>query len=77
MKRQWDGIYKIASPFVKRMGPDRKIHEGWCAIFLHKCCSCDDEGRDDGEEEPSPPPPRGGTTVKVRKRKKRLERETA
>ncbi len=31
--KQWDGVYKILSPFTKRLGPDGKVHEGWCAIF--------------------------------------------
>jgi hypothetical protein len=52
MKR-WDGVYKIISPFTKRLGPDGKIHEGWCAIFQRECCSCR--------------PNRGGGGMKIRK----------
>jgi hypothetical protein len=44
MTRRWDGHWGIASPFVKRVGPDEKVHEGWCAIFLHECCSCRPDG---------------------------------
>jgi hypothetical protein len=40
---RWDGVWKIISPFAKRLGPDGKIHEGWCPIFLHECCSCKDD----------------------------------
>jgi hypothetical protein len=43
MKR-WDGHYGIRSSFVKRIGPDLKVHEGWCAIFLREGCSCGDGG---------------------------------
>lgn len=39
MKR-WDGHWGIISSFKKRQGPDGRVHEGWCAIFLHECCSC-------------------------------------
>ena len=44
MKR-WDGIWKIISPHIKRLGPDGNIHEGWCAIFERDCCSCKRPGR--------------------------------
>ena len=45
MTQRWDGIWRILSPFVKRFGPDGRIHEGWCAIFERECCSCKDDGR--------------------------------
>jgi hypothetical protein len=48
MAKRWDGIYKIISPFTKRLGPDGAVHEGWCAIFLLQCCSCKDDGRGRG-----------------------------
>jgi hypothetical protein len=62
---RWDGVWKIISPFTKRLGPDGKIHEGWCPIFLHECCSCKDrKGRggrrvrkDDGGAKVEVPPP--------------------
>ena len=50
--RRWDGVYRIGSPFIKREGPDGKIHEGWCSIFEREDCGCrpddDDDGEDDG-----------------------------
>jgi hypothetical protein len=34
------------APFIKRVGPDGKMHEGWCAIFEKgRCCSCKDDRR--------------------------------
>ena len=43
MKR-WDGVWKILSPFTKRLGPDGKMHEGWCPIFERHGCNCDMRG---------------------------------
>jgi hypothetical protein len=48
MKR-WDGQWRIISPFIKRVGPDGGVHEGWCCIFLHECCSCRPDGRGGGK----------------------------
>jgi hypothetical protein len=45
MTRRWDGVWRILNPFQKRLGPDGKIHEGWCAIFECECCSCRDDGK--------------------------------
>jgi hypothetical protein len=48
MTQRWDGVYRIISPFTKRIGPDGEIHEGWCAIFEHECCSCRDDRKGRG-----------------------------
>jgi hypothetical protein len=45
MAKRWDGIYRILSPHIKRLGPDGGVHEGWCAIFERCCCSCKDDGK--------------------------------
>jgi hypothetical protein len=45
MVERWNGIYRIESSFTKREGPDGQVHEGWCAIFEHECCSCRDRGK--------------------------------
>jgi hypothetical protein len=47
--KQWDGIWKNLSPFIKRRGPDGAIHEGWCSIFTHEGCSCDDDDDDNDD----------------------------
>jgi hypothetical protein len=70
MTRRWDGVWRIISPFVKRVGPDGKVHEGWCAIFLHECCSCRPDGRGRGKR--TRKDDGGGTKVKAPKRKREL-----
>jgi hypothetical protein len=72
MTRRWDGHWGVASPFVKRVGPDGRTHEGWCQIFLHECCSCRPEGRGGGYRVRNDG---GGTKIKTPKRKR--ERELA
>jgi hypothetical protein len=64
MKQRWDGVWRILNPLQKRLGPDGKIHEGWCAIFERECCSCRDDGKgrrriirdDDGGAKVETPP---------------------
>ena len=68
MKR-WDGHWGIISPFEKRLGPDGKVHEGWCAIFLHECCSCRREGHGGGKRVRKDD---GGTMVKAPPKYKEL-----
>jgi hypothetical protein len=46
--KQWDGIYKIISPFTKRIGPDGQLHAGWCPVFERDCCICKDDGKGPG-----------------------------
>jgi hypothetical protein len=48
MTQRWNGRWGIESSFVKRAGPDGRIHEGWCGIFLRECCSCRPDGRGGG-----------------------------
>jgi hypothetical protein len=63
--KRWDGIYRIISPFIKRQGPDGRVHEGWCAIFEHCSCSCRDDGRGGGRRVRRDD---GGTKVRRRNR---------
>jgi hypothetical protein len=72
MKR-WDGHYGIISPFVKRIGPDLRIHQGWCSVFLHEACSCGDDGWDDGRggRRRGPRGDDGGTKIKTPAKRKR------
>jgi hypothetical protein len=67
---RWDGVWKIISPFTKRLGPDGKIHEGWCPIFLHECCSCKRKGRGGGRRVRKDD---GGAKVEARPTYKELE----
>jgi hypothetical protein len=63
---KWDGHYGLRSPFVKRIGPDLRVHQGWCAIFLHECCSCGDEGGGGGRgRRRGPRNDDGGTKIKA------------
>lgn len=74
MIRRWDGVWRIVSSFVKRVGPDGKVHEGWCAIFLHECCSCRPDGRGGGKRIRKDD---GGSKIKRPAKRKARERETA
>ena len=56
----------IISPFIRREGPDGRIHEGWCAIFEGECCSCGNDDRRRHQRRPGPL--RGAPAVKAAKR---------
>jgi hypothetical protein len=65
MRKRWDGRWGITSPINKRVGPDGKIHEGWCPIFLCECCDCRPDNDGDGDDDTSPRKDDGGTKIKA------------
>jgi hypothetical protein len=63
MQKRW--ATGIINPFVKQLGPDRRIHEGWCPIFTGDACSCSD---DDRRRRKRPPRPLSGGGASLSKK---------
>ncbi len=73
-RRRWDGRWGIINPVIKRVGPDGKVHEGWCPIFLCEDCDCYPDDNGDGDDDDrSPRKDDGGSKIKaLRKREREL-----